>query len=116
MNALLRILPLAALLGAWVSIAERPVTKRDVDPAWTSKGFAKNLEVAAEKARTALREAPEVAWAEISVRSIDDHAPLRVEASIDWAAEVVADARKEALLAAVRSHFDSFACVDVVAK
>ena len=116
MNALLRILPLAALLGAWASLADRPASKPDIDPAWSSKGFAKSLEDAAEKARTALREAPEVAWAEISVRSIDDHAPLRVEASIDWAAEKVADARKEALLAAVRSQFDSFACVDVVAK
>lgn len=116
MNALLRILPLAALLGAWVSLADRPASKRDADAAWSSKGFAKSLQDATEKARAALREAPEVAWAEISVRSIDDHAPLRVEASIDWAAEKVADARKEALLAAVRSHFDSFACVDVVAK
>ena len=116
MSALFRTLPVIALLGAWVSMAERPVSKRDVDPAWTSRGFAKSLEAAAEKARTALRETPEVAWAEISVRSIDDHAPLRVEASIDWAAEAVADARKEALLAVVRSHFDSFACVDVVAK
>ena len=116
MSALLRVLPIAALLGAWVSVAERPATKQDLDPAWTSKGFARSLEAAAEKARMALREAPEVAWAEISVRSIDDHAPLRVEASIDWAAEAVADARKEVLLAAVRSHFDSFARVDVVAK
>ncbi len=116
MNALLRILPLAALLGAWVSLAERPASTRDADPAWTSQGFAKDLQSAAERAAAELREAPEVAWAEISVLSIDDHAPLTVEASIDWAAEPAAAARIEALLAAVRSQFESFACVEVVKK
>lgn len=116
MSALFRILPLAALVGAWVSFAERPAPTRDSDPAWTSKGFAKGLESAAERAAAELRESPEVAWAEVTVRSIDDHAPLRVEALIDWAAESVAAARKEALLAVVRSRFDAFARVEVVTK
>ena len=115
MSLLLRLVPLAAVLGAWASLTERPEPKRDADPAWTSRGFAASLRSAADQAQAELREAPEVAWAEISVKSIDDHAPLRVEASIDWAAEPGA-ARKEALLAAVRSLFDSFARVEVVTK
>jgi hypothetical protein len=105
----LRTFPVAALLGAWVAFAPA----EPLDPAWTSTGFAASLQSAAGDAQAELREAPEVARARISVRSVADYAPLRVEAAIDWKSEV-SDDRKDALLAAVRSRFDSFARVDVV--
>jgi hypothetical protein len=47
------------------------------------------------------------------VTSPDDHAPLRVEASVAWTAPVP-DHRKESLRSAVRARFDDFARVDVV--
>jgi hypothetical protein len=108
-SQLLRTFPVAALLGAWVALAPT----EPVDPAWTSKGFASSLQSAAGEAQAELRGAPEVARVEISVRSIDDDAPLRVEAAIDWKSPVTAG-RKDELLAAVRSRFESFARVDVV--
>jgi hypothetical protein len=116
---LLRMIPCAAVLAALVSMAQppkkatRPDFKPAEDAAWTSRGFAEQLQSAAERARTELREAPEIAWADVRVRSIDDHAPLRVEASVAWSSPIRLE-RKEALLSALRSRFESFACVDVV--
>lgn len=113
MNLLLRMIPCAAVLAALVSVAKPPGKVHVADAAWTSRGFAQQLQSAAERARTELREAPEIAWADVRVRSIDDHAPLRVEASVAWSSPIRLD-RKEALISAVRSRFESFACVDVV--
>lgn len=118
MSQIARLLPLAALLGAWVAAApkvEEPRAPGAVDRAWTSRGFAEQLQAAADRAGAELREAPEVAWADVAVRSIDDHAPLQVEASIEWSSAVPAE-RQEALLSAVRSWFESFAIVEVVTK
>jgi len=122
-NTLFKTTPLVAILGAAIALADpasptggRADARRVVDGSWTSRGFAERLRSAADRARSELREAPEVAWADVVVRSDEDHAPLRVEASIRWArgAELVPAERKEALLSTVRSWFESFACVDVV--
>ncbi|HEU4333049.1 MAG TPA: hypothetical protein VFT32_01020 [Candidatus Eisenbacteria bacterium] len=115
MSLLIRILPLAALLGAGVASGRRAEAPTIVDPAWTSSGFARNLRSAADRAEEELRRAPEIARAEIRVRSTEDHAPLEVEASIDWTSPASKE-RCEALLSAVKSHFDSFARVEVVAR
>ena len=115
MSLLFRILPLAALLGGWAAWRPAPEAIPAVDPAWTSQGFAKNLRSAADSAEAELRRAPEIASADICVRSTEEHAPLSVEASIAWASPASKE-RCEALLSAVKSHFDSFARVDVVAR
>jgi len=117
MSLLFKLLPLAALLGAWVASGSRAEAPAIVDPAWTSSGFAQNLRSAADRAEAELRRAPEIARAVISVRSTEDHAPLEVEASIDWTSpDPVSEERRTALLSAVKSHFDSFARVEVVAR
>ena len=109
MSALLKSAPLAALLGAWIA------TRGPVEPevAWTSNGFAEQLRTAADDARIELLRAPEVARAGVTVTSPDDHAPLRVEASVEWSSEVRED-RKESLRSAVLARFDDFARVEVV--
>lgn len=118
MNALLKLISIAGLLGAGVALANPPLPKggSPVDDAWTSRGFAARLRSAAESAGAQLREAPEVAGAEVLVRSIEDHAPLRVEAAIEWVstAEPVSAERRAALLSSVRSWFEPFARVEVV--
>lgn len=117
MSLLFRILPVAALLGAWAVSGHRVEVPAIVDPAWTSRGFAQDLRSAADRAEEELRQAPEIARAEIRVRSTEDHAPLEVEASIDWTSpHPVSEERRNALLSAVKSHFDSFARVEVVAR
>lgn len=117
MSILLKLLPLAALLGAWVASGKRAEAPTIVDPAWTSREFAQDLRSAADRAEQELRRAPEIARAEIRVRSTEDHAPLEVEASIDWTSpNPVSEERRNALLSAVKSHFDSFARVEVVAR
>lgn len=122
MSARLGLLPLAAILGA-AAVAGLPsarsaprVTTGFVDAEWTTRGFEDRLRSAAEGARAQLLGAPEIAWAEVRVRSVDDHAPLRVEADVAWArgAERVSADRKAVLLASLRSWFDAFADVDVV--
>lgn len=121
MIARLGTIPLVAILGiALVSPSARrdePAGRRViVDDAWTSRGFAERLKSAAESARTELRKAPEVESADVRVRSVGEHEPLRVEASIAWTAGSIPTERRTELLSRVRSWFDSFACVEVVTK
>jgi hypothetical protein len=110
-NALLKSAPVAALLGAWIAVADLP--PEPLEATWTSNGFARALDSAAGEARADLLRAPEIARAGVTVTSPDDHAPLRVEATVAWTAPVP-DHRKESLRSAVRARFDDFARVDVV--
>ena len=109
MSALLKSAPVAALLGAWLA-TRAPV---ETEASWTSHEFADQLRSAADGSRVDLLRAPEVAQAGVTVTSPDDHAPLRVEASVEWAVETPAH-RKESLRSAVLARFDDFARVEVV--
>ena len=112
MNALLKSAPVAVLLGAWIAVADSP--HEPLEAIWKSNGFAIQLQSAAGEAQAELLRAPEVARAGVTVTSPDDHAPLRVEACVAWAAMPVADDRKELLRSAVLARFDDFARVEVV--
>jgi hypothetical protein len=112
MSLPLRILGFAGAFAACVAAAEAPERAPVED--FSNCAFARELRSAAERARSGLCEAPEVAWADVRVRSIDDHEPLRVEASVAWNSDPASTERKRALVSSVRSEFESFACVEVV--
>jgi hypothetical protein len=112
MSPLPRTLCFAGVIAAIVAFAKAP--ERAPVEAFSNRAFADRLKSAADRATSGLREAPEVAWADIRVRSIDEHEPLRVEASVSWTSNPVPAERKQALMSRIRSQFDSFACVEVV--
>ena len=110
MSLALRLIPLAAILAAF---SPRGSVAPLEESTWTSSGFRASLEQAAEQARRQLVDAPEIDWADVRVRSEDEHAPLTVEASVTWSGPVT-DRRRDSLRSLVQSRFDSFACVEVV--
>ena len=112
MSHMTRTLGFAGVFAAVLAFAAAP-GPAPVE-AFSNRAFAARLQSAAERATSGLREAPEVAWADVRVRSIDEHEPLRVEASVAWTSNPVPSERKQALLSSIRSQFDSFACVEVV--
>jgi hypothetical protein len=110
-NAFLKAAPLAALLGAWGWASEVPPSP---EGSWATRDFARRLETEAARASADLRSAPDLAGARVTVRSIDDHGPLRVEVALEPAARELSAAREKALLAGVRARFESFAVVEVI--
>jgi hypothetical protein len=110
-NAFLKAAPLAALLGAWGWTSEVPPS---LEGPWAAPDFARRLEAEAASATADLRAEPDLAGARVTVRSIDDHGPLRVEVDFEPAARQLSAARQKALLAGVRARFESFAVVDVI--
>ena len=111
MNAFLKAVPLAALIGAWGWSAEIP--ERPLEPAWMARDFSARLEAEAARAAVELRSEPDLAAAEVRVRSVDDHGPLQVEVEMEPTDRLSAS-RQESLLAGVRARFESFAVVRVI--
>ena len=110
MNLALRLIPVAIVVAALAPRRHEPVID---DREWSASGFRESLSRAAEEARGDLAAAPGIHWADVRVRSEEDHAPLKVEASVTWSG-ALSESRRDALRSLVKARFDSFACVEVV--
>ncbi|HTF56302.1 MAG TPA: hypothetical protein VK661_03465 [Planctomycetota bacterium] len=114
------VVPMLAGLAAAAAVPGAPwrlsVEERSLPAGWRSTEFAHRLDVAGDRARQELMEAPEIAWVNVSVRSTEDHAPLRVETRVGWrpGAAVISPDRLEILAAGIESWFTTFASVEVV--
>ncbi len=113
------VIPMLAGLAAAAAVPgapwHRPKEETSLPTGWRSTEFARRLDIAGDRARRELLESPEIAWADVVVRSTEDHAPLRVEARFECrpGSAAMSPDRLKALMADVEAWFTDFASVKV---